>query len=479
MTFSVSKAASKQAMGSHSWLGLLVAVFMYWVCLSGTLAVLAPDLTRWEQPQIAPGVSYDPVMLQKAYEQLLSEHDSFTGLVTMRLPTPDVPKAYLSANGQAWFITEQGTLSTPKSHPVTDFIAELHAELHLPHSIGELVVSVLGVMLTGLIISGIVAHRRILKDAFRLRRQGNPVQSDADLHNRLSVWGLPFYLMIALTGAYFGLAGPLNKYYAEVLYEGDQMALFADVYGGVPAAPAYNGKLDLPEAFRQLHQQAPSAQPLFITFEKAGQDDQYLLMGARHHDKFIYSEQYRFDAMGNYLDKVGFAGGEPGQEAIFSVYRLHFGHFGGPLVLLVYIGLGFALTVITISGINLWLRKRHQTDVVNDYWVAVVWGTPVAFACAALLHWTGFVAVTGAFWAMLALLAVYSAIKRNPAQVRRQLVAASALTILLMAAVHWLRFDLAYTDPMAGFINVGWVVIALLLGGYWRSLAAVPVANRG
>jgi len=111
--------------------------------------------------------------------------------------------------------------------------------------------------------------------------------------------------------------------------------------------------------------------------------------------------------------------------------------------------------------------------------VAVVWGTPVAFACAALLHWTGFVAVTGAFWAMLALLAVYSAIKRNPAQVRRQLVAASALTILLMAAVHWLRFDLAYTDPMAGFINVGWVVIALLLGGYWRSLATVPVANRG
>ncbi len=470
MKFSVSKAFSKQALSSHSWLGLLVAVFMYWVCLSGTLAVLAPDLTRWEQPGLAPVSDYDPAMLQQAYEQLVQEQREFTGLVTMRLPTPDMPRPYLSANGQSWYITENGTLGTPKSHPVTDFVAELHAELHLPHSIGELVVSVLGAMLAGLILSGLFAHRRILKDAFRLRRKGNPVQSNGDLHNRLSIWGLPFYLMIALTGAYFGLAGPLNSLYADAFYEGDQMALFADVYGGVPEATAYNGELDLTAAFRQLQQLDPKARPLFITFENAGQSDQYLLVGARHMDKFIYSEQYRFDAMGNFLDKVGFADGQAGQEAIFSVYRLHFGHFGGPLVLMLYIGLGLALTVITVSGIKLWLAKRKHTDIINDCWVAVVWGTPVAFVGAMLVHWAGLVSMTPAFWGLLVLTFTYSSFVQQPARVKQQLVGLSALAVFIMVTVHLIRFEGIYTDPMAVYLSAGWVAVAVALACYWHRL---------
>ena len=470
MTFSVSKAFSKQALASHSWLGLLVAVFMYWVCLSGTLAVLAPDLTRWEQPEVAPVTDYEPAELQQAYQQLVQEQREFTGLVTMRLPTPDSPRPYLSANGQSWYITENGTLGRPKSHPVTNFIAELHAELHLPHSVGELLVSVLGAMLAGLILSGLFAHRRILKDAFRLRRKGNPVQSSGDLHNRLSVWGLPFHLMIALTGAYFGLAGPLNSLYADAFYDGDQMALFADVYGGVPEVTAYNGKLDLPATFRQLEQLDPQAQPLFITFENAGQPDQYLLVGARHMDKFIYSEQYRFDAMGNFLDKVGFADGEAGQEAIFSVYRLHFGHFGGPLVLLLYIGLGLALTIITVSGIKLWLAKRKHTDMINDCWVAVVWGTPVAFVAATLIQWTGLMSITPAFWGLLVALFAYSGFIQQPERVKKQLVGVSAVAVLLMVIVHLIRFGGVYTDPMAVYLSAGWVMVAVALACYWRRL---------
>lgn len=273
MAFGISRRLSKQALQGHSWLGLAAGVLLYWVCLSGTFAVLGNELIRWEQPHVTETLEYDPAALQRAYRQMLQEQGDISTLVTMRLPTPDMPRAFLSANGNAWYIDDTGSLSQTKSHPITDFIAEFHAELHLPHTFGELFVSILGALLTVLIVSGVVAHRRIFKDAFTLRGGAQSSQKQADLHNRLSVWGLPFHLMIALTGAYFGLGGPLNTLYADAMYEGDKGALFAEVYGKVPDAPAYHGQMNLGHALESLSRVAPETRPLFVTFERPGEDD--------------------------------------------------------------------------------------------------------------------------------------------------------------------------------------------------------------
>jgi len=463
MNFSITRAFSQRSLKSHSWLGLLSAVLLYWICLSGTLAVFSQELTRWEQPTIEETLEYDAAALQRAYEQVLAEQDQFQGLTTMRLPTVDIPRLYINANGQSWYINEDGTLGPPKQHPFTNMIAELHAELHLPHSFGMIVVSVFGALLTALILTGVFAHRRMFKDAFRWRRGGNGQQGEADLHNRLSVWGLPFHLMIALTGAYFGLALLMTNFYAETQYKGDEMALFADVFGATPEVESYNGEMDLPRALTELKRVAPEAQPLFITFERPGEADQYLLMGAQHHDKLIYSEQYRFDAMGNYIDAVGYADGKAGQEAIFSVYRLHFGHFAGEWMKIVYGVLGLALTVICVSGVNIWLKKRQHQDALNDYWAAIVWGTPMAMTLAALVSLLIGFSATITFWVALLLTLIYGGWRKQPQRVTQQLVTASAIGLVALVVSHIVTFGVNLSQPAAVWINGGLLLSALLL----------------
>ena len=467
MAFGVSRKLSKQALKGHGWLGLAVGVFLYWICLSGTFAVLGNELIRWEQPQVTETLNYNPQDLQNAYRRMLQDQGEISTLVTMRLPTPDMPRVFLSANGSAWYIDETGNLSQEKAHPITDFIAEFHAELHLPHTFGELFVSILGALLTVLIISGVVAHRRIFKDAFTFRGGADTSQKQADLHNRLSVWGLPFHLMIALTGAYFGLGGPLTTLYADAMYDGDKWALFGEVYGEVPDAPSYNGKMDLERALQSLESVAPEAQPLFVTFERPGENDEFLLLGAQHTDKFIYSEQYRFDAMGNYLDAVGFADGFAGQEAIFSVYRLHFGHYGSDWVLVSYLILGLALTVICVSGINIWLRKRPVTDALNDYWAAVVWGTPASFLIAALLSFVFPSIIVPVFWVMFSAICVYAVRKQQPLKVSRLLQNSTALLLIALALTSVFFHGWTNTSPAFYAINGGMVILALLLSSYF------------
>ena len=57
-----------------------------------------------------------------------------------------------------------------------------------------------------LALTGVLAHPRIVRDAFRLRWRQGPHIARVDWHNRLGVWTLPFAIAIALTGAVLGLS---------------------------------------------------------------------------------------------------------------------------------------------------------------------------------------------------------------------------------------------------------------------------------
>lgn len=70
---------------------------------------------------------------------------------------------------------------------------------------GGFVVGMTGVALPSSLISGILAHPRTFRDAFHLRLGGSPRLQEADLHNRIGVWGLPFHFIVALSGAFLGL----------------------------------------------------------------------------------------------------------------------------------------------------------------------------------------------------------------------------------------------------------------------------------
>lgn len=474
---SVSPALSKRSLASHSWLGLLVGVLMYLVCLTGTLAVFAQEIMRWEQPGIHESLEYDAETIQTGYENLLREHTELTSHnIVIRLPTIDLPRASISTEGQSWYLDADGNLSESKEQPFTDFLANLHASLHLPHELGEVIVSLLGVLLCALIISGLFAHRRILKDAFSFRNKKSVQKREADLHNRLSVWGLPFHLMIALTGAYFGLAGPLNSLYADALYEGDDMAVFADLYGGIPQVKEHGEALNIPRAMTGLNTIAPDTQPIFITVEQADTDDQFMLIGSQHMDKLIYSEQYRFDASGSYIDKVGYADGEPGQGAVFSVYRTHFGHFGGEFMKIVYFALGLALTVIAVSGINLWLHKRTKRDALNSLWVGIVWGTPAAIVLAALAQIGLGIAAVPTFWLGLIAAMTFAQLRcRSEADTRKAssgLIYLTVIGLIALVVLHSLIFPFATTTAITLTVNAGLLLTALVLTLYARKLSA-------
>lgn len=459
-----SPALVKSSLASHSWIGLLTGALMYLICLSGTLAVFYQEIERWEQPAVDEYRDYDPAAIDRAYNQVLQQHAEDTHHIFLSLPTQKRPRAEISTDTQSWYIKRNGALGEAVSHEWRDLLVNLHLYLHLPTTFGLIVVSIIGALLCGLIISGFVAHPRIFKDAFRLRMRGSRHLEQGDIHNRLSVWGAPFHLMIAVTGAFFGLAALMSAIFANAYFDGDRQRVIDTIYGAEPQLEQPVRAAAVGSILNQMETIAPDAVPFYVVVEDVGTPGEYILLGAKHPDRLIWVEQYRFDTAGNYLDKIGFSDGEPGRQVIFSVYRIHFGHFDGFAVKVLYGILGLALTVVSVTGINIWLARRRTRDYLNNFWTGIVWGAPLALALTAVTQVLLGIPSTLLMWLIIVAAMALAQIVDDDRRSKYYLLAATSATLLILVGGYSLKFGSAALTPLALTFNSTLLITALILG---------------
>lgn len=435
MSFS---ALSKRMLKAHANVGLLVSAILYLICLTGSLAVFAPIFERYEQTEITEYQTLSPVEIANAVSQYQTKHNEDPLSLYVILPNDELPRAHISDGENEYWLDQQGQILAPVKGPWGAMLKELHTHLLLPETLGTVIVGIFGVMLASLIITGLFSHQRIIKDLFRWRRGGNKTQATIDLHNRLSVWGLPFHIMMAITGAFFGLATILMAVAIPAYFNGDQQALLETVYGKEPKVEQVVNQLNLEQAFSNFQRLESNHQPIYLVIQNLNKPNQAIEIAAQAPERLIYSEIYHFDAEGNFLATQGFDQGPIGQQVIYSVYRLHFGQFGNILVRWLYLFLGLALTMVVVTGVNIWLTKRPYKDKINASWSAIVWGTPAAFitsACASiLLNLPAFTTLVVSL--MVAFIASYKI--NHHATTAKLLNGYSAIMLALLAISHQL-----------------------------------------
>ncbi|MFV8783252.1 PepSY-associated TM helix domain-containing protein [Microbulbifer sp. SA54] len=462
MKFSLSPALVKNSLASHSWIGLLVGFLMYLICVSGSLVVFSGYMKRWEQPAVPEFHTLAPEAAARAYGDLLAEKPDISGDILLMLPRENLPRASVVSAGGVYFLNEDGSRGGSIATPWSNSMVGLHDALHIPGEWGLILVGVIGAMLCGLMVSGFLAHPRIFRDAFNFRQGGSRHLEQADIHNRLSVWGAPFHLMIAVTGAWFGIAMLMYTLFGNTFFDGDREAAIAAIHGTSPKLEQQVEVADVGRAISAMTELAPGARPIFINVEAANSPQQYILLGAHHPEALIYVEQYRFDQAGNFIGKVGYSDGEPGKQVIFSLFRLHFGHFGGLLVMVLYVIFGIALAAVSVTGINIWLVKRRKRDFINNIWVGLVWGTPAAVALSALAAVTLHSGAPGYFWLPLLAAALLGQWLDNETRTKAWLQWATAALSGMLVLIHVALFREHALSGASLVINLALLLLAIL-----------------
>ncbi|WP_199554209.1 PepSY-associated TM helix domain-containing protein [Sandaracinobacteroides hominis] len=378
----------------HSGLGLAFAAAIYLVCLTGTLAVFANEFHRWENPGAPRMASVSDAAVQTAYQAAMRQAGDGVEHVYITIPSPQLPWLMVTADKggelSAFLATENGELAGPAADSWTEFLTRLHVNLHLPRTIGLFIVGLTGVALLSSLISGILAHPRIFRDAFHLRLGGSRRLQEADLHNRIGVWALPFHVIVSLTGALLGLQLLIVGVLGLALFKGDTDKVY-DLF--LPPHPVDDARpapaLDLGPMFAQIRSKVPDGRVSYVFIEHPTEMGGAALFNVdARPDRLSAVDAYTFDRTGKLYYAKTVDDTNLGERILGALGPLHFGTFGGGLLKIVYGILGLGLSYLAVGGVLIWLARRRDKGRPapgwEKVWTAVTWGQPLALAAAAL-----------------------------------------------------------------------------------------------
>lgn len=423
-------ATVKSALSAHAAIGLLAGALLYLVCLSGTVLVLYEEWQRFEQPNAPEMNAIDPDAVQRGIAAVLETEAGkpTTTHLYVHMPVEELPRATITTDTQAFHLNADGSIAAPEENLWSEFLYGLHYTLNIPFAqglVGITIVGILGMLIVALAISGVIAHPRIFRDAFRLRARDGGGVGLADWHNRLSVWTLPFTLAIAVTGAVIGLATVTAYAVAAVYYEGDVEAVYAPIFGEEAAPdPAPAPLPNVAAALRSMEANHPGVRVTYAIVHDPATAGQHVQIVGEHPRRLIFGEYYAFDAAGTFHGTAGLADGALGQQAAASNYNLHFGNYGGLPVKMAYIVFGLGLTAVCATGVFIWLGKRRRRGIEEPRllaaWHAVVWGAPAALALTLAVRLVvGNAAPFAAiFWGTLLVLVIGAAAAKGQPKVR-------------------------------------------------------------
>ncbi|MBJ2130231.1 PepSY domain-containing protein [Alteromonas sp. IB21] len=465
----MDKVTKQNALNAHTWAGVFLSVLLFLVCLSGTIAVFHLEFERWEQPHIEEMENVSPEAVEKAMDSFLAKHTEESHHLFVVFPTSDIPRLVVENDHVAYFADGEGNLLEEESVSFTQMLVDLHLYLNLPHSWGMILVSALGAIICTLVITGIIAHKRIAKDAFKLRRGGNGQQAQIDLHNRFGLWAAPFHLIIGISGTYFGLAGIILTLVAAINYGGDRDAVVDQIFTPDPVLSPQSGEPAIAKAFGQMKTLAPEKSPIFLTVHEVGEPEQFIEIYAKAPNRMIYAEGYRFDTAGNFIGVAGYEHGEWGKQLLWSMYRLHFGDFAGLLSKWLYFILGVMLTMLCVSGMEIWLSKKAHPPLASRLWYSIVWGSVSALALTAVADMLFAGSLIAVFWGVMLLnIALTVGIKSLTKPVWLFI---SGLSVLALLVVYTLVHGNATLTVSSLQLNLPMTIY--VLWSIWRALTLI------
>ncbi|MEM9169231.1 MAG: PepSY-associated TM helix domain-containing protein [Pseudomonadota bacterium] len=468
----------------HGVVGLFAGVLLYAVCLSGTAALFAPELSVWTTYRSASPTLGEAVSLDALGRDLLADapEGGEVGYFSFGLPRRLSPyvEAYAIVTGadgaetplSGRWDSASGAPIAVADAPAGAFLIDLHTHLLLPQPIGGYLVGFAGFLLLASVIGGYVVHRSLVRDAFVLRSGRALWPGWADVHKSFGLWAGGFFGIMAFSGVILTVMQPLTDAVNFVAYQGARANAY-DTHGDAPPprADAPATMLSLDDALTTFKRET-GVTPIYINIANWGDENaQYT---ALHKPEGALTGLQRLAISGVDGAVAGLrTSEEPGPvgRLYAALSPLHYGDYGGLGVKALYGALGGALSLVIASGSLMWLAKRADAlspGVSGPAYVtvfsvgfglllgvqAIIASAPAAFAAGSSFSGAYPLFVVGAI-AVCAVVAMRSASRTQASAVLWAASAALSAGACLGA--------LATFRSLTGF-DVGLAIYALLAG---------------
>ncbi|KAF1026293.1 MAG: hypothetical protein GAK40_01270 [Burkholderia plantarii] len=367
----------------HTWAGLLCGWILYAMFLTGTVSYFKDEISQWMRPElVAQHHMPDPATsAQRIVDQLgtlaagspqwgvsLATERSNTAGAFWRVPAdpggkPGKPGKRMFDS--ATFDPHTGAKVSARDTYGGEFFYRFHFQFfYMPVMWGRWLAGLCAMFMLVAIVSGVITHKKIFVDFFTFR-WGKGQRSWLDAHNALSVFGLPFHLMIT----YSGLVTLMVMY----MPWGMQMAIKTpeqraaataqiSAYiqpgkpAGVPAALAPVGPMV--RAAEARWGQGTATQ---VTITNPGDASARVAVARGELGRVSVSPEYLlFDGTtGKLLETHEHVGAAAQTRGV--LYALHIGRFSDISLRWLYFLVSLAGTAMVGTGLVMWTVKRRQS----------------------------------------------------------------------------------------------------------------------
>ncbi|MEO1305974.1 MAG: PepSY-associated TM helix domain-containing protein [Pseudomonadota bacterium] len=491
----------------HSWAGITLGLIVFIVCFSGSFALFDNEIKTWEDPALRMSVNESPIEINETFTSWVQDNTGGAEAEFMRLDYPTSYKPYYygivhwhDENDVHQDATQRWDANTGKPIAIRGsglsiWLLDFHRDFMWPdilggRTVGRSLVGIVGIVLMLAILTGIIAHTKIREEAYSMRLKRSQRLKWQDTHKVVGIWGLPFYIMIAFTGAYLGVIVIVSQLVAAIAYKGDVEALVEAVLGPTTQPSGEQVQMISLDELREMQHPDSGKDPYMLIMRNYGDT-------AAEFDVF-----YPASSRLTFSDVIWLNGatGEPSPPNEYreetgairvanAVTPLHYGTYGGIWLKFLYFALGMSLAVVTALGSMMWIeRRKHGNDGgktltfynrLGYFNTGIIMGLPVATIAIFYLDklYVGaesarLVATGWTFFAAWALGLLYAWVRRNDYQTTRELLLLTGVLAMGVPVVNGLVTGQWFPAYLGADHSIAaWVDVAMLVGGALTALA--------
>lgn len=350
----------------HGWCSLPIWVLFCFICLTGTIAVVSHELTwltnpnsRAVNPDNLPAKSVAEVteIVQKAHPTAditgLMQYEPYI-INAVFFSDKNVPAAVAYVNQYTGEIQEVNQGLT-----FTGFMRSLHGWLLFPwqhaYSIGYYLVSAMGFVLLGALVSGLMVYKQFWKSFTQPRIRFNQGTKTllADLHRTAGVWSIWFMAIMSLTGLWYLVQGILMHADVEVEPHAPIVAV-----SELPAQPVEHFPVSLAQAISTAEQLYPDFKANYVGLPEHNRDNYHLYGSGANPFYDLYAYQVSINPWSGAIShQLAPDSMNAVQTVMHVVDPLHYGTIGGIWTKIIWFLFGIMLTGMSITGFMMWSKR--------------------------------------------------------------------------------------------------------------------------
>ena len=484
----------------HSWSGIVLGLFVYVVSFTGCVALFDNELRTWEDPVKRLEIADEMVSITPIIENWIDQNAQDQTVLQLSFFYPNQYEPYFKAfmateaedgertQHRARWDTEHGKELTTKTRALTEWLLDFHRDLMWPATLGgrtagRTLVGVAGMILMISIITGIITHTKIIREFFTLRVKRSVHLKWQDLHKVLGLWALPFYTMIAFTGAFLGVIAIMAPIAAALAFKGDTEALVLAVNGvSLERSGVQARMLSFDELKEMRHPQSNEA-PTQINVLNWGDEVATYAIRFDATSKLKRTNSITLNGVtGEVIKKENSAALSSANRVSNAISPLHYGTYGGIWLKALYFVLGVFLCVVTATGIMVWIERRLKSNkgqrkpefyrTLGRFSIGVMMGFPIASVAifyldklyvgaeSSRLFYTGL-----CYFLAVALTIVYAMLRRQDYRTTRTLFFVTSLGLLGLPVVNALVTKPALWHGVATGQSWAWTDVSFFAAG--------------